>query len=205
MKIILLLILPGFVFSQSDSIKFYVDRAELFRFRNPDSIGIMADKLARYGETARSNKAIMYSLILRGVSLHETGQYDSALSQYSAAMKMINKDSIDIGRLLHHQAITHREMGQYEISFEQSIIALRWITDPYLKGMTQLNLAALLNHMNKPKEAIEYASLVLKNNPSVSYAISGALIEIGNAYFSLNMLDSSALQYEKAKKEIDLK
>ncbi len=203
--LVILFFLPAAAIAQVDSIEYYTKQAERFRFKQQDSIMVMASELYRYGKTSGDKKAIARSFIIKGISLDERGEYDVALNTYDTAYQLASasKDSSEMGRIEHHRGVVFKEKGQYDLALEHLTIAARLNTNPYMQSMIFMVMAGVFNLSNDFSSAKRYAWLAVRANDREDFSDGGAYVELGNSFFNTQQLDSAVFAYEKAKQFVN--
>ncbi len=150
-------------------------------------------------------KAEVYNSL--GICYKKQAQYDEAIKYYQLALKLLQKyhsNPQNIAYTLNSIAQIHLAQKDYETAldyFKKILEVTKDIPDEItrmnLEALTYLNMAKVLNFLNRDEQAIEYIEkskkyLLTLRNPALVYAYRNA----GQIYISLG-------HYDKAIQNLD--
>lgn len=211
-KLLLFILILSLFYSPSvtaqdfDSVEYYLKRAQRLRFKDLDSIKILAQKAKEYGVRNQNPKGQIAFHSITGVLIEEQGNYDDALLHYDSAMSIAKSlgDSLQMAKIHHHIGVAYKERSLYDLAHENLYAALKLAEkyhEDYLIGISQMNISMVYMKMGKLDLAKQYAELAFdltEKNPELANIAIGSLIELGNNHILTGNLDSAILDFEKA-------
>ncbi len=194
-----------------DSVEYYLKSAQKLRFKDLDSIKILALKVRDYGIRNHDPKGRMAFHSITGVLIEEQGKYDDALLHYDSAMNIAKSlnDSLQMARIHHHIGVAYKERSLYDLAFENLFMSLRIAEkydEIYLIAISQMNISMVYMKMGKLDLAKNYAQLaysLTKQKQELANIATGSLIELGNNHIMTGNLDSAIIVFEQANELLE--
>ena len=181
------------------------DLAAIYETYIPDSCLHFAQVALNTAQQLDSDSGRMEAHYNMGLGHYQFQRYDSCVNHCNQALKLSQElnDTIFKGLILYKLSRAYSKMARYDLTIQAQLDAIRFYeAQNYPLGVAVMynNMSIAYKYLGDSREAIQVLKYALKNYRQAEYktAYFTPLLNIGDNYYRLGMLDSGLIYLDSA-------